>query len=275
MSNLVQRSITGILFVVLLVGATVWNQWSFVVMFMLITCISLWEFYKITEQQKIFPQKIYGILLGLAVFLSCNQYLSNGHNPTFLIAIVPLLFLIFIFELYRKSDNPFSNISFTLIGLLLIAVPFAALNYLAFGRDGQYQSEMLIGYFLLLWTNDTAAYFIGSKFGEHRLFERISPKKSWEGFWSGFVFNLLIAYVISQYINTLNLYQWLTMAVIVTVAGTYGDLVESSFKRSINYKDSGNILPGHGGILDRFDSLLLSAPFVAVYLYVINNYDLL
>ncbi|MBL4654464.1 MAG: phosphatidate cytidylyltransferase, partial [Bacteroidia bacterium] len=244
-------------------------------MFMLITCISLWEFYKITEQHQIFPQKFYGILLGLMIFLSCNQYFSNGHGPMILISIVPLLFLIFVFELYRKSDNPFSNISFTIVGLLLIAVPFAALNYLAFGKDGQYHPELLIGYFLLVWTNDTAAYFIGSKFGEHRLFERISPKKSWEGFWSGFAFNLLIAYVISQYIDMLSLYQWLIMAIIVTVAGTYGDLVESSFKRSINYKDSGNILPGHGGILDRFDSLLLSAPFVAVYLYVINNYDIL
>ena len=181
------------------------------------------------------------------------------------------IFLIFLIELYRKKDNPFKNISFTLLGLCFIAFPLSFLNFLCFQGENGYDPVLLIGYFILLWTNDTAAYFMGSKFGEHRLFKRISPNKSWEGFFSGMVFSLISAYIISQYIHELNSMQWLVMSVIVTLSGTYGDLVESSFKRSINFKDSGSLLPGHGGILDRFDSLLFSAPYVVFYLFMIKG----
>jgi len=271
MNDHIKRSITGIIFAFLLLFATWWSQWSFMILFLLIATLSLWEFYKLVGTINVAPQKIAGIIIGISLYTSSFLFFFNKQNLFYLILSSSLFYIIFIFELFRKTETPFTNIAYTLLGIFYIIVPFSMLAYIGFSTGSDFQWKLVIGYFLLIWANDTAAYFIGVKFGEHKLFERISPNKSWEGFLSGMVMCFIATYVISHYYVTLSFFSWIVMALIVVVAGTFGDLVESLFKRSINYKDSGKLLPGHGGVLDRFDSMLLSAPFIGIYLFIIGN----
>ena len=151
------------------------------------------------------------------------------------------------------------------LGITYVALPFSLINVIVFD-GGDYAYEILLGLMLIIWSSDTGAYFAGTAFGKTKLFERISPKKSWEGSIGGTLFAVGFAYLTMIYFGQLSLFEWLTVAVIVVVAGTYGDLVESHFKRTMSIKDSGNIIPGHGGFLDRFDSLILTVPFIVIFL---------
>jgi phosphatidate cytidylyltransferase len=150
------------------------------------------------------------------------------------------------------------------MGQGFIALPFSLLSYIFFING--FQPLILLAVFVTIWVNDTGAYLVGVTLGKHRLFERISPKKSWEGFFGGAFFALISAYVFSLFIKDLSLIQWLIFSEIIVIFGTFGDLAESLLKRTLNMKDSGNVIPGHGGLLDRFDSMLLAAP--AVYLFL-------
>ena len=179
----------------------------------------------------------------------------------------------FFIELFRNKPNPFNNIGFTVLGIIYIIVPFLLLSITSFditSSDISYAPNKLLGFFLLIWANDTFAYLVGIAIGRTKLFERISPKKTWEGTIGGIICTQGIAYIISIYFTELTMIQWMIIALIISVFGTLGDLVESMFKRSLGVKDSGNILPGHGGILDRFDAVLLCSPFVVVYLMLIQ-----
>ena len=171
-------------------------------------------------------------------------------------------------KLYKRFERkPFTNIAFTFLGIFYIAVPFALLNIAVF-EDGYYNFEIILGCLLILWASDTGAYFAGTLFGKRKLFERISPKKSWEGFFGGALLALIFAYGMAYYFHSINLFQWMTVGIIIIVGGAFGDLVESLLKRSIEIKDSGDSLPGHGGFLDRFDGLLISAPFIVAFLEI-------
>ncbi|RRN77172.1 phosphatidate cytidylyltransferase, partial [Pseudoxanthomonas sp. SGD-10] len=171
--------------------------------------------------------------------------------------------------LYKYSKNPFSDIGYTFLGIIYTVVPFIFYHAIAF-ISGEYNSNLALGFFLMLWSSDTGAYLFGVKFGKRRLFERHSPKKSWEGFFGGVLVSVIVAVIISRFYTEYATIHWVIMALIISCFGTMADLVESMFKRSINVKDSGSILPGHGGVLDRFDGLLISAPLVFVYLYLIS-----
>ena len=174
-----------------------------------------------------------------------------------------------LIELYRKKVSPFHSIAYTLTGVIYIIIPFAMLIRISF-LSGNYNYAVPLGIFLLIWTHDTFAYLAGIKFGKHRLFERLSPKKSWEGFAGGFVAAMIVSYILFNQFAMLSLYEWLALALIVVVTGTLGDLVKSMLKRSLNVKDSGTILPGHGGLIDRFDAVLMSVPFIYIYLSLIK-----
>jgi len=172
-------------------------------------------------------------------------------------------------KLYKKFERkPFTNIAFTFLGIFYVAVPFALLNIAVFDDNRAYNFEIMMGCLFILWASDTGAYFAGTFLGKRKLFERISPKKSWEGFFGGALLALIFAYGLSIYLHTLSVFQWMVVAIIIIVGGTFGDLVESLLKRSIEIKDSGNSIPGHGGFLDRFDGLFISAPFIVAYLEV-------
>lgn len=269
MSNLVKRTITGILFLVLVVGSIELGKISFFILFELIIIAAMYEFYTLAEKKKFKPLKIYGIVIGAIVFAANYFFVNNLIGAQIFLTIIPLIIGVFIIELYRKSEQGFVNIGFTLLGILYIAIPFSFANYIVFSDEINYNSHLLLGFFFLTWGFDTLAYVFGVSFGKHRLFERISPKKSWEGFIGGALSSLGVAYVISIFYTELSFLHWALLSVLISVFGTYGDLVESSFKRNIDEKDSGSILPGHGGVLDRFDAVLFTLPLFYVYLQLI------
>ncbi len=273
-SNLTLRLITGILGSAAIITGVCVSQWAYFAIFFIICFFTLLEFYKLVGLDGMAPQKAYGTLCGILIF--CLSFLIEGRVsvggtalPTaYYILMFPLISFIYMIKLYKKFERkPFTNIAFTFLGIFYVAVPFALLNVIAFD-EGYYNFEVILGSLLILWASDTGAYFAGTFFGRRKLFERISPKKSWEGFIGGAALAMAFAFGSSQFMHSLELQQWLIVGIIIVVGGTFGDLIESLLKRSIEIKDSGDSLPGHGGFLDRFDGLLISAPFIAAYLEI-------
>lgn len=268
-SNLAQRVITAIIGAAIIIGGSIYSPWLYFLIFGLIQAFSQMEFYKLSGLDGMLPLKSYGTFLGIIIFTISFVTGMGLLDDEFYFLIFPLASLVFFIKLYRKSDKkPFTGIAFTFLGIFYVAVPFALLNVAAFSVDGTFHYEVIVGSLFILWASDSGAYFAGTKFGKTKLFERVSPKKSWEGFLGGAASALIVAYVLSKYFNSLPEWQWLCIAAIIIIAGTYGDLIESLFKRSIEIKDSGKTLPGHGGFMDRFDGLLLSAPFIAAFLKI-------
>ena len=270
MSNIIQRTITGIIFLIVVVGSIALSKVSYLFLFELIIVSAMYEFYTMVEKKKFKPQKVYGILIGVT-FFAINYFFVNGNvGKEIFLVIIPIIISVFLIELYQKSDYVFVNIGFTLLGILYIALPFSFTNFIVFSENAEYSAQLLLGFFFLTWSFDTLAYIFGITFGKHRLFERISPKKSWEGFVGGAISSLGVAYVISLFFTQLSFMHWAVSSLIISIFGTYGDLIESSFKRNIDEKDSGSILPGHGGILDRFDAVFFTLPLFYLYLHLIQ-----
>jgi phosphatidate cytidylyltransferase len=273
-NNLTQRFVTGIIGGGIMVGSILWNVYSFSALFLFIVIMSMREFYSLCEKGDLQPQKYLGIALGTLVFLFYSVFQDFIPVRVFII-IIPLVFCIFIRELYTKSEKPFINIAITVLGIVYLALPMALMSPISqfdqVNSSGIYHPQIILGYLFLVWTSDTGAYFFGKKFGKRKLFERISPKKTWEGLIGGTFSALLAAFIISKYFTDLSLVDWIFITFIVVVTGTLGDLVESMFKRSIHIKDSGDVLPGHGGFLDRFDAFFISAPFVFTYLFLFHS----
>jgi phosphatidate cytidylyltransferase len=266
-SNLAKRFITGFFGVSIIVGATLWGAESFSLLFLFIALASLIEFYNLAERAGISPQKFLGLCTAVWIFFAVSIFSNYLYRMSlgFQVIFVPLMFCIFIAELYRKKEKPFNNIAWTMLGLIYIPLSLALFTWVPIYADG-YHPQIALGFFIILWSGDTGAYFVGTKLGRHRLFERHSPKKTWEGSAGGALVSLLAAYIVSVFYTDLSIIHWFAIAAIIIVVSTFGDLVESMFKRSIEIKDSGEVLPGHGGFLDRFDGVFISAPFVFVYL---------
>ncbi len=267
MSNLALRTITGFIGAAILLTGIIYSEPTFLLLLAFISTMALLEFYRLCEKENIKPQKLLGAVINLIIFLPplIQNTFEIGFNILSLIIIFP--FFIFIRELFRDSGNPIHNIGSTLLGVLYISLPLFCFYLISFqGILDNYQYKCILGYFFILWANDIGAYFAGTYFGKHKLFERISPKKTWEGFFGGALFAFVITIVTAHYFTNFTLIQWLIVATIIIVTGTLGDLIESMFKRSAYLKDSGKSIPGHGGFLDRFDSLFISAPFVFFYL---------
>lgn len=275
-SNFLQRAITGIIFVAVLIGCILGGPISFTILFALISALTINEFGTIVARNgETRINKPISILAGVFLFL-CFGYIGvvPGKNEIF----IPYLFLILyllISELYKKQPNPINNWAYSMMSQVYIALSFALLNVLAYHTtttDGtpQYNPILPLSIFIFNWVNDTGAYCTGMLFGKHRLFERISPKKSWEGSIGGAVFSIVAAIVMAHFFTFLSLGAWIGLGLTVVVFGTWGDLTESLLKRTLGIKDSGNILPGHGGMLDRFDSTLMAVPAAVVYLYLIS-----
>jgi phosphatidate cytidylyltransferase len=230
-----------------------------------ITVLGLWEFYTLSEKAGNNPQKRAGTFAGAVLFAS-NAIIVGGHYDNRLLVLnIPVVFIIFMIELFLKKDNPFGNIAITFLGVIYVAFPFALLHHVL-NFSGTYNFEILFGCWFILWSNDSGAYLSGSAFGKRKLLPRVSPGKSWEGSIGGAAIAYLITFIISGWYTSINRMDWFIIATILIIIGTLGDLVESLYKRSIGVKDSGTLLPGHGGILDRFDSLLMAIPFVFTYL---------
>jgi len=267
LSNVWQRIIVGVLGAALFVGGIVVSPWAYAVLFLGLTLLGLLEFYKLAGAQDIRPNKGIGIALGGLLYVSFFLIEEEIMSPELLYLTLPLLGLVFVLELYRKQPQPFTNIAFTLLGVLYVALPFGLLHKVAY-LPGNYTWQPVLGLMLLIWSADTGAYIAGKNFGKNKLLERVSPGKTWEGWAGGTVLTMLVGYVLSIYMQDLTVAQWLGISIIVAVFGVLGDLVESLLKRSLGVKDSGTLLPGHGGILDRFDSLIMSIPFIVAYLQI-------
>ncbi|MBK8805565.1 MAG: phosphatidate cytidylyltransferase [Bacteroidales bacterium] len=272
MKNLISRTLTGIVFTALIIISLLINEITFLLFFILVMLLCLNEFFSIIRIKRIRPQFILGNIIATALFVCTYLYATNIICLKEFSIIILLSFFIFIIELYRKSKYPFHNIAFTILGIIYIAVPFSLLPFLVFNNAIQtsYNFEILLSIFIILWTNDTGAYLTGITIGKHRLFERISPKKSWEGSIGGLFFAVLAAVILSHFFKSIALHDFIIMAFLISIFGTYGDLAESLLKRFLGIKDSGKILPGHGGMLDRFDSFIFVIPVIFTYINFIS-----
>ena len=280
MNNFIVRTITGVLFVAVLVCSFLRPQ-AMVLLFSLITGLTIWEFTGlVNDREKVTVNRLISTVAGVYFFFAVAGFSSDlTPSAVFIPYLVSIIYLM-VAELYLKNEDPIHDWAYTMMAQLYIALPFSLLNPLAFHSTPQgfvtYDAVLPLSVFVFLWMNDTGAYLCGSLLGKHKLFPRISPGKSWEGSIGGGILVMAVAvlvwYLTDQYqLNQLGLtaIEWAGLGLTVVIFGTWGDLVESLFKRTLGIKDSGNILPGHGGMLDRFDSSLLAIPAAVVYLYTI------
>ena len=265
MNNFVKRTLSGFLFVTLIVGSILLSSFTFVIVFAIITGWTVCEFHKLANLQHTVEVNSWIAVIGAVLLFLCSYVSASStvHYPVFSLYGIYII-LVLIFELYRQKENPFHNWAYFLLGQFYIALPFSLLNFILFMNN--WNSLLLLSLFVTLWVNDTGAYLVGVTLGKHRMFERISPKKSWEGFIGGALSALLSGYAFSIIIPQISLVNWLVFSEVIVVFGTFGDLIESLMKRTVNVKDSGKVIPGHGGLLDRFDSMLLAAPVAFIYL---------
>ena len=276
MGSFYRRTLTAVWIVIFILGGFWLHPISFFLTGLIILAGSQYEYYRMIRNSGTSARIIPGIITGCAVYVISTLVAAGIISGKYFITLLPLIFLIMIAELYRKQEKPFDTLSHTFFAVIYIAVPLSLLPFSAFSRTGLhsllnqngivFSPGILIGFLLLLWVNDTGAYLTGITIGRHRLMERISPKKSWEGFFGGLIISSVTAWLISGWLGVVDTTGWIIISVIISIGGTYGDLIESMLKRSTGVKDSGSVMPGHGGFLDRFDSALISFPLVYLFL---------
>lgn len=277
--NFIVRTITSVFFVAALVTCFL-RPLSMVFMFTLITGMTIWEYTGLINDNV--PQtqvnRFISTAAGVVLFLGMAAYCSNMHGSYVFIPYLLTIIYLLVSELYTGNENAINDWAYTMLGQMYIALPFSTINILAFQSvEGEVTYSMLVplAVFVFLWINDAGAYCTGSLLGKHKLFPRISPGKSWEGSIGGGILVLLVAAIGGYFLedgNVLAVAKWAGMGIVVVFFGTWGDLVESLIKRTMGIKDSGNVLPGHGGMLDRFDSSLLAIPASVIYLYALQYF---
>lgn len=269
MRELFLRISTGLVFLIVVITCIVYNPYTLASLFYIVGVLGMLEYYSLAKIGGVHPQSILGIITGTVLYLLIELVKLNAIPLQYVSIAIPFFVCIFIFELYRKRSDPFNNIAHTIIGIIYVMAPLALLNVFSFEEIiNEYNPEVVLGFFIMLWLNDTGAYVFGRLFGKRKLFPRISPKKTWEGLIGGMISAVAGAWILSVYHPQFSLLNWIILAILIAVSASFGDLVESLLKRSLNVKDSSNILPGHGGILDRFDGVLLASPIVFTYLMV-------
>jgi len=272
--------LTGAWIVIFVMGGFWLHPVSFFLTGLIMLIGTQYEYYLMIRNTGVRPQMVPGILTGITAYV-ISTLIASGIIPknSFLI-LIPMMLIIMVIELYRKQEKPFDSLAHTFFSILYTAIPFSMFPFSAFSRTGLdsllphesivFSPGIIIGFFLLLWANDTGAYLTGITIGRHRLFERISPKKSWEGFFGGVITAAIVAWLLSDLLGVVERKHWVIISLIISVAGTYGDLVESMLKRSLGVKDSGTIMPGHGGFLDRFDSTIIAFPLVYLFISLLG-----
>ena len=275
-SNFLQRAITGILFVGVLVGCILYDPWTFSALFVVISALTIREFgHLINQVEGVSINKNITMLAGVYLYMAVMAFCTNLSGSKIFLPYLLLIMYLMISELYLKKENPVMNWAYSMLSQLYIALPFAMLTVLSFHTSPMdtsvsYNPILPLSVFVFIWLSDTGAYCVGSLIGRHRLFERISPKKSWEGSIGGGIVAIGSSFIFAHYFPIMNMAEWAGLALIVVIFGTWGDLTESLLKRQLHIKDSGAILPGHGGMLDRFDSALMAIPAAVVYLYALT-----
>lgn len=278
MKGLWRRLNTAVIFVIIMLVGLFTGPYTFTALFLLIAVACLWEFFTMTldrHTRRDRVRKIFGVILGIMPFGLVTVLNMGGltDQETFVqvasLLFSPFVFTIFIYELYSKSKEPFVNIAFMVLGLFYIGIPFALVDYVAFEGDTFYY-KTIFGLLLLTWVNDTGAYLVGSQVGKTPLFPRVSPNKTWEGTAGGIITTMVFGGLLGLTFTEIPLEHWIVLAFIIAIFGGLGDLVESMLKRSVGVKDSGSLLPGHGGVLDRFDAFIFAVPFAAAYILYIR-----
>ena len=267
MNETLKRGLSGVVYILLLISSILYSTESFFILFGLFLLIAVYEFCALVHLNKIVPLITAVVLYGSVTYLETkNQHLSQNFDYTLLTATLLISFRC-IYFLFNDKQQKIDKVYKYLFLLGYIVLPFIIITKIPFGING-YNPKIIIGIFILIWTNDTFAYIVGKSIGKHKLYEKISPKKTIEGFLGGIVFAVLASYLIATYYiegKQTAQFIWLGFAIIVGVFGTIGDLIESKFKRIANVKDSGAIMPGHGGVLDRLDSVIFVAPFIFLF----------
>lgn len=280
--NLIVRSITGVLFVAIMVAGFL-SPRAMVFLFALITGLTLWEYTGLVNGlDNVQVNRFISTVAGVYFFLAVAGW-RTGIVNNFVVMVPYLLTIVYLFicELYTKNKNAINDWAYTMLGQMYIALPFSMINILAFemapDQSGvSYDTMLPLSVFIFLWVNDSGAYLTGSLLGRHKLFPRISPGKTWEGSIGGGILVIAVAALLGYLVNRgvdvprLSILGWMGLGLVIAVVGTWGDLVESLFKRTLGIKDSGNILPGHGGMMDRFDSSLMAIPAAVLYLYTLT-----
>ena len=279
LQDLLVRTISGAVLLLVVVGALVWSKWSAGALFAVIMLGGLVEFYRLCRKKGVEPMSSVGVATSLAIFgLAFAVFLQWGTPATEMTARIVLGALLyamlivpttFVCELWRKSATPIANIATTFMGVVYVALPMSAILFIPQLLVGKWSAWVMLAFISIIWINDVFAYLVGVSCGKHRLCERISPKKSWEGFFGGLVGAVGFAVLFGHLFGG-NLFVWGGLGLVTALAGVAGDLVESLIKREVGVKDSGNMIPGHGGFLDRFDALYLAVPFALFYLIVIS-----
>lgn len=281
MKNLVVRTLSGLVLAAVVLGAIVWSQWSFGALLAALLVGGMYEFYTLAGKQGNAPQRVVGLVAGIVLFALNLAFVSDdireilgvarqafGCGLAFLLLLLPAMF---ICELYRRGENPASGIGTTLMGICYVALPLSLMCYIPILGSDTWNPWVMVAYIFIIWANDVFAYLVGMTCGRHRLCERLSPKKSWEGFFGGLA-GAVATGLAAAYALDANYWVWGGLALVASLSGVAGDLVESMFKREAGVKDSGQVIPGHGGVLDRFDALLLSAPYVFLYLLLVGRF---
>jgi len=272
--DLFLRARTAVVFVLLMITGLGWNQYSYAVLMLLILNLSLNEYFNLLKPHRHANRvsqwyKPMALVIGTAVFALTYAMANGWLGPGWLAAGLASIFRFFGIEIFSTADEPFTNIGFNVAGMLYVVAPIAMLNFAAFHWQ-EYAATLVLGIIFIIWIYDSGCYLAGSHFGKTPLYKRLSPKKTVEGLIGGTLFCLLLAFILSLVFTGYSLGQWVVMAIILVIFSTIGDLVESMFKRSLHIKDSGNFFPGHGGLLDRFDTFFFAIPFVSVYVVLMS-----
>ena len=282
MKNFIIRTITAVFFVAAIVTCFLRPE-AMILLFGLVTGLTIWEFTGlVNDRDGVTVNQLIATVAGVYFFLAMAGFCSGMTPPSVFLPYLVTLIYLMVSELYLKQEDPVHDWAYTMMSQLYIALPFSMLNVLAFQSDAEgvhYVWTLPLSVFIFLWINDTGAYLCGSLLGKHKLFPRISPGKSWEGSIGGGILVMIVAvlvwYLLEQYDQNalgLSALEWAGLGLVIVIFGTWGDLVESLFKRTLGIKDSGHILPGHGGMLDRFDSSLMAIPAAVVYLYTLTAF---
>ena len=282
MKNFIVRTITAVFFVAAIVTCFLRPE-AMILLFGLVTGLTIWEFTGlVNDRDGVTVNQLIATVAGVYFFLAMAGFCSGMTPPSVFLPYLVTLIYLMVSELYLKQEDPVHDWAYTMMSQLYIALPFSMLNVLAFQSDAEgvhYVWTLPLSVFVFLWINDTGAYLCGSLLGKHKLFPRISPGKSWEGSIGGGILVMIVAvlvwYLLEQYEQNalgLSALEWAGLGLVIVIFGTWGDLVESLFKRTLGIKDSGHIMPGHGGMLDRFDSSLMAIPAAVVYLYTLTAF---
>ncbi len=275
MSDLVKRSLWGIIYVVVIMGGILVHPLLFALVFGTLLFFTQYEFYAMVEGAGHKITRFPGSFMGVIYFLLCFAVANNYIPQVFSLAFIPIVLIMFIIELFRSNRNTLERSGLTILGFIYIAGPFSLMNFVVYtsagGQAHAFYPWILAGVFFIIWVNDSFAYLVGTQFGKHKMCPSISPKKSWEGLVGGAVFGIIMGIINAVMFQAVSMTAWIVIAVLTVSFGTLGDLFESKLKREIGAKDSGNILPGHGGFLDRLDSLLFVVPMVFSWLILYLN----